>query len=76
MVSETVAPYALSLTYRLPRLDVLRALVGHIPPHPLWAELLWQRQEDLSRKSPSATGPSRSTAQPSSPYAGSRSPYR
>ena len=31
------------------RLDVLRALVGHIPPHPLWAELLWQRQEELSK---------------------------
>ncbi|KAG6860439.1 hypothetical protein C0995_011123 [Termitomyces sp. Mi166 len=32
-------------------LDVLRALVGHIPPHPLWAELLWQRQEELTRAS-------------------------
>ncbi|KAJ7076864.1 hypothetical protein B0H15DRAFT_915636 [Mycena belliarum] len=31
-------------------LEVLRALVGHIPPHPLWAELLWQRQEDLSKR--------------------------
>ncbi|KAG5645438.1 hypothetical protein DXG03_006262 [Asterophora parasitica] len=30
-------------------LDVLRALVGHIPPHPFWAELLWQRQEEQSR---------------------------
>ncbi|KAF7428167.1 Bud site selection protein bud4 [Pleurotus ostreatus] len=30
-------------------LEVLRALVGHIPPHPLWAELLWQRQEELSK---------------------------
>ncbi|KAF9529228.1 hypothetical protein CPB83DRAFT_812523 [Crepidotus variabilis] len=31
-------------------LDVLRALVGHIPPHPLWAELLWQRQEELAKR--------------------------
>ncbi|KAK0486019.1 hypothetical protein IW261DRAFT_1548994 [Armillaria novae-zelandiae] len=38
-------------------LDVLRALVGHIPPHPLWAELLWQRQEEL-RKAKNGSGPS------------------
>ncbi|KAF8160762.1 hypothetical protein B0H34DRAFT_697981 [Crassisporium funariophilum] len=31
-------------------LEVLRALVGHIPPHPLWAELLWQRQEEFSKR--------------------------
>ncbi|KAJ7690719.1 hypothetical protein B0H17DRAFT_1159959 [Mycena rosella] len=31
-------------------LEVLRALVGHIPPHPLWAELLWQRQEELNSR--------------------------
>ncbi|KAJ7287283.1 hypothetical protein C8J57DRAFT_1283412 [Mycena rebaudengoi] len=31
-------------------LEVLRALVGHIPPHPLWGELLWQRQEELSKR--------------------------
>ena len=37
------------VTNHTQRLDVLRALVNHIPPHPLWAELLWQRQEDLSR---------------------------
>ncbi|KAE9399745.1 hypothetical protein BT96DRAFT_993672 [Gymnopus androsaceus JB14] len=29
-------------------LEVLRALVEYIPPHPLWAELLWQRQENLN----------------------------
>ncbi|KAK0461050.1 uncharacterized protein EV420DRAFT_1668224 [Desarmillaria tabescens] len=39
-------------------LDVLRALVGHIPPHPLWAELLWQRQEELSKKAKSGSAPS------------------
>ncbi|KAG7098501.1 hypothetical protein E1B28_000445 [Marasmius oreades] len=31
-------------------LEILRALVGHIPPHPLWAELLWQRQTDLNSR--------------------------
>ncbi|KAF9039525.1 hypothetical protein BDZ89DRAFT_1060966 [Hymenopellis radicata] len=30
-------------------LEVLRALVGHIPPHPLWAELLWQRAEEMAK---------------------------
>ncbi|KAK7057519.1 PH domain-containing protein [Favolaschia claudopus] len=35
---------------KLKWLEVLRALVGHIPPHPLWAELLWQRQEELSKQ--------------------------
>ncbi|KAF7362181.1 PH domain-containing protein [Mycena venus] len=37
-------------------LEVLRALVGHIPPHPLWAELLWQRQDELSKQT-SRAGP-------------------
>lgn len=37
------------------RLEVLRALVGHIPPHPLWAELLWQRQEELSKRTVTST---------------------
>ncbi|KAJ3566528.1 hypothetical protein NP233_g6949 [Leucocoprinus birnbaumii] len=31
-------------------LEVFRALVGHIPPHPLWAELLWQRQEEAAKR--------------------------
>ncbi|KDR75165.1 hypothetical protein GALMADRAFT_69760 [Galerina marginata CBS 339.88] len=31
-------------------LEVLRALVGRIPPHPLWAELLWQRQEEIAKR--------------------------
>jgi len=39
------------------RLEVLRALVGHIPPHPLWAELLWQRQEDISARMAAAQQP-------------------
>ncbi|KAG8985932.1 Bud site selection protein bud4 [Tulasnella sp. JGI-2019a] len=29
-------------------LDILRALIGHIPPNPLWAELVWQRQEEMA----------------------------
>ncbi|KAG9092428.1 Bud site selection protein bud4 [Ceratobasidium sp. 370] len=29
-------------------LRVLRALVGNIPPHPLWAELVWQRHEQAA----------------------------
>ncbi|KAJ3829620.1 hypothetical protein F5880DRAFT_281351 [Lentinula raphanica] len=44
-------------------LEILNALVGHIPPHPLWAELLWQRQEDLNKakraQSQAVVGPSR-----------------
>ncbi|KAN0131906.1 hypothetical protein V8E53_010186 [Lactarius tabidus] len=35
-------------------LEVLRALIGRIPPNHLWAELLWQRQQDLT-KHPSAS---------------------
>ncbi|KAI0301574.1 hypothetical protein B0F90DRAFT_1925455 [Multifurca ochricompacta] len=30
-------------------LEVLRALIGRIPPNHLWAELLWQRQQELTR---------------------------
>jgi hypothetical protein len=37
-----------SLTCCRPRLEVLRALVGHIPPNPLWAELVWQRQQEMA----------------------------
>ena len=33
------------------RLEVLRALVGHIPPNPLWAELIWQRQQEMAAQS-------------------------
>jgi len=35
-------------------LEVLHALIGRIPPNHLWAELLWQRQQDLT-KHPSAS---------------------
>ncbi|EIN06714.1 hypothetical protein PUNSTDRAFT_136551 [Punctularia strigosozonata HHB-11173 SS5] len=40
-------------------LELLRALVGRIPPNPLWAELLWLRQAELARQdtvSPSSSG--------------------
>ncbi|EPQ54980.1 hypothetical protein GLOTRDRAFT_76289 [Gloeophyllum trabeum ATCC 11539] len=30
-------------------LEVLRALVGRIPPNPLWAELIWQRQLEIAK---------------------------
>ena len=36
------------------RLEVLRALVGRIPPHPLWAELLWQRHEEIAKRNQAA----------------------
>ena len=39
----------LMLTVALFRLEVLRALVGRIPPNPLWAELVWQRQQELTQ---------------------------
>lgn len=29
-----------------PRLEILGVLVGRIPPNPLWAELLWQKQQE------------------------------
>ncbi|KAH7915080.1 hypothetical protein BJ138DRAFT_998751 [Hygrophoropsis aurantiaca] len=44
-------------------LEVLRALVGHIPPNPLWAELIWQRQQELPKQSRRETIPSMSTSQ-------------
>lgn len=30
------------------RLDVLRSIVCHIPPNPLWAELIWQRHRQMN----------------------------
>ena len=35
-----------------PRLEILGALVGRIPPNPLWAELLWQKQQENMEKRP------------------------
>ncbi|KAI0314674.1 hypothetical protein OF83DRAFT_421696 [Amylostereum chailletii] len=37
-------------------LEVLRSLVGRIPPNPLWAELLWQRQQELAKQSAPSSG--------------------
>ncbi|KAF8308284.1 hypothetical protein DL93DRAFT_2171244 [Clavulina sp. PMI_390] len=33
-------------------LQIFRALMGRIPPNPLWAELVWQRQQDLALTQP------------------------
>ncbi|KAI8974021.1 hypothetical protein BD414DRAFT_498895 [Trametes punicea] len=38
-------------------LEVLRAMVGHVPPNPLWAELLWQQQQEQLRGLPAHTAP-------------------
>ena len=54
------------------RLEVLRALVGHIPPHPLWAELLWQRQEEMSKR----TTAFQQQQVPQSSQSPSQSPFR
>ncbi len=37
------------------RLEVLGALIGRIPPNHLWAELLWQRQQDLTKHASAST---------------------
>ncbi|KAL1660917.1 hypothetical protein GGF50DRAFT_62111 [Schizophyllum commune] len=37
-------------------LQVFRALVGKIPPHPLWAEMLWQRQHEQQKQAAAAAG--------------------
>lgn len=50
-------------------LEVLRALVGHIPPHPLWGELLWQRQDELTKRAEGAPDSSRPITQTISPHA-------
>ena len=34
------------------RLEILGALVGRIPPNPLWAELLWQKQQEMMGAQP------------------------
>lgn len=43
------------LTCFFRRLEVLRALVGHIPPNPLWAELAWQRQNEPAKAAGAST---------------------
>ncbi|KAL1746168.1 hypothetical protein HDZ31DRAFT_34757 [Schizophyllum fasciatum] len=40
-------------------LQVLRALVGKIPPHPLWAEVLWQRQHEQQKQAAAGRGAAR-----------------
>ncbi|TFK23955.1 hypothetical protein FA15DRAFT_620133 [Coprinopsis marcescibilis] len=53
-------------------LDVLKALVGKVPPHPLWAELLWQRQEELTKRAQAA----RQVVRPYDPMASTESQQR
>lgn len=45
---------ALNILYRV---SILKALVGRIPPNPLWAEVLFQRQEQ-SKQSLQTSAPS------------------
>ncbi|KIY64316.1 hypothetical protein CYLTODRAFT_457308 [Cylindrobasidium torrendii FP15055 ss-10] len=46
---ESISFYADTEEEKARWLQVLNALVGHIPPHPVWAELLWQRQEEAAK---------------------------
>ncbi|RPD53327.1 hypothetical protein L226DRAFT_540672 [Lentinus tigrinus ALCF2SS1-7] len=39
--------------------NILKALVGRIPPNPLWAEVLFQRQEQAKHPAAATPGPSR-----------------
>lgn len=61
--NEEILFYADSDEEKARWLEVLRALVGHIPPKPLWAELIWQRQQELSKQQP-ATSSSNSATSP------------
>ncbi|KAG8985831.1 Bud site selection protein bud4 [Tulasnella sp. 427] len=45
--NEVIAFFADSESDKSKWLEILRALIGRIPPNPLWAELVWQRQEEL-----------------------------
>ncbi|KAF8598230.1 hypothetical protein BDV93DRAFT_451370, partial [Ceratobasidium sp. AG-I] len=45
---EDIAFYADTDEEKAEWLRILRALVGNIPPHPLWAELVWQRHEQAA----------------------------
>ncbi|KAI0629085.1 hypothetical protein C8Q77DRAFT_1144912 [Trametes polyzona] len=37
-------------------LEVLRAMIGRIPPNPLWAEMLWQQQQEQASNAPPPPG--------------------
>jgi hypothetical protein len=52
-ILDSCSPFQIADEYPK-RLEVLRALVGHIPPNPLWAELIWQRQEELKKQAAAA----------------------
>ncbi|KAI0325319.1 hypothetical protein GY45DRAFT_1261096 [Cubamyces sp. BRFM 1775] len=45
--------------------EVLRAMVGRIPPNPLWAEMLWEQQQEHAQRAPAqAGGPASSSRNP------------
>lgn len=44
------SPFTNDISSSKVRLRVLEALIGHVPPNPLWAELAWQRQEEIRRQ--------------------------
>ncbi|KAL6305019.1 hypothetical protein BKA93DRAFT_732094, partial [Sparassis latifolia] len=48
---EDITFFADSDEEKMQWLEVLRALVGHIPPNPLWAEVVWQRKHELQQPS-------------------------
>ena len=49
--SNLIHQEPVTYTYLL-RLEILGVLVGRIPPNPLWAELLWQKQQEMTAKQP------------------------
>ncbi|EJD41589.1 hypothetical protein AURDEDRAFT_186410 [Auricularia subglabra TFB-10046 SS5] len=49
---EEICFYADSELEKEQWLEVLNALVGHIPPNPLWAEMVWQRQHETQHATP------------------------
>ena len=56
------------------RLRILRALVGNIPPHPLWAELVWQRHEQAAAAQAQQAQQAQTPPSPSSPPVGPAPP--
>lgn len=62
-VDPCVPPCVMWLT-SFGRMEVLSALVGRIPPNPLWAELLWQRQQELAKQPQQPPPPATSRLSP------------
>jgi len=53
--NEEIVFFADSDSEKQEWLDVLKALVGRIPPKPLWAEVLWQKQQAEHAKQTGST---------------------